>query len=243
MTSTVDTGRRAGDASRPRFTISDQRSMSDTAHVRRLQARHQRAATPNGRPTRVRPWAGGGPRTFQQCRFARAAQVSAPADTSMNAPKPSAVASRHVTADVRPTVTSAACARSLPERRAGRGHVVPVENQRARPSPLRLARAANYFFYGFGMAITLQRRPTGARADKDAPVGHRLSSGRTRPRPRRDRRDPDRRSSSGARGVVPPIHRAAPEARAAGWARDTEIRKRHRRAVDTFGGVDSIGLF
>src|SRR5713101_2577067 len=87
--------------------------------------------------------------------------VSAPAETILNAPKPSAVASRHVIGQMLPDVTFGCLRQVVPER-------VPAEgtsclwniNVRGRVSG---GEGGNY---GFGMAIT-SNGGTGARADKD----------------------------------------------------------------------------
>src|ERR1700730_7888876 len=87
--------------------------------------------------------------------------VSAPADTILNAPKPSAVASRHVIGQMLPDVTFGCLRQVVPDR-------VPAEgtsclwniNVRGRVSG---GEGGNY---GFGMAIT-SNGGTGARADKD----------------------------------------------------------------------------
>src|SRR5450631_2657405 len=87
--------------------------------------------------------------------------VSAPADTILNAPKPSAVASRHIIGQMLPDVTFGCLRQVVPDR-------VPAEgtsclwniNVRGRVSG---GEGGNY---GFGMAIT-SNGGTGARADKD----------------------------------------------------------------------------
>ena len=153
--------------------------------------------------------------------------VSAPADTILNAPKPSAVASRHIIGQMLPDVTFGCLRQVVPDRVPAEGTSclwninVRGRVQRRRGRQLRLRHGHH-----------LQRRHRRA-VGQGRSVGHRLSQRRAR-HAGRDRRDPDAADLL-AQGVPSRFGRRRPHARRAGP--DHGDRERHRRAVRPSGGV------
>ena len=118
------------------LTISRQRHPRRLhRHVAAVALRHQRAARLHHGLHRVRA----------RLRGRHAASPTMPARSGrspcrrptgciLNAPKPAPVCIRHVIGQMLPDVVFGCLRQVIPGARAGRGHLVPVEHQRARPA-------------------------------------------------------------------------------------------------------------
>ena len=143
------------------LTISDGGIHVDLQrHVRPPRDAASTCRMPTPRPIPCSAWAAWSPRTSQQCGLARAAHRVGARQHILNAPKPNAVASRHIIGQMLPDVTFGCLRQVVPDRVPAegtsclwninvRGHVKGGEGGN----------------YGFGMAITSNGGT--ARPDKD----------------------------------------------------------------------------
>ena len=102
-------------------------------------------------------------------------RVTAPEGSILNAKHPAPVAARHVTGQMLPDVMFGCLHQALKRRRAGRGHLVPVEPARrwaapAGPTAIRPRRSNAKVVHHHELPCRRHRRAAGPRR----PVGHRL---------------------------------------------------------------------
>ena len=137
-------------------------------------------------------------------------------------------ASRHIIGQMLPDVVLRLPAPDHSRSRAGRRHVVPVEHQRARPDARRRGRQLR-LRHGDHLATAAPARGPTRTGCRPPPIPAACAARRSRS-PRPDAAD------LLAQGAAPRF-RAAPAARAAGWARSSEIESGIDRAVRPSGGV------